>query len=76
MVSEKSFGSSAVSLACIASMCSVQRFPGGHSLHLAFGSFFYHLILPVFAVRSSCFISSLSSTTLGFMQLLFLRNFG
>ena len=35
------FGSSAVGLAFITSMCSVQRFPGGHSLCLAFGSFFY-----------------------------------
>ena len=41
MVSGQSFGSSAVSLACITSMCSVQHFPGGHSLCLAFGSFFY-----------------------------------
>ena len=47
MVSGQSFGSSAVSLACITSMCSVQRFPGGHSLRLAFGSFFYRLILAV-----------------------------
>ena len=43
----QSFDSSAVSLACITSMCSVQRFPGGHSLRLAFGSFFYRLILAV-----------------------------
>ena len=28
-------------LACITSMCSVQCFRGGHSLRLAFGSFFY-----------------------------------
>ena len=48
MVSGQSFGSSAVSLACITSMCSVQCFPVGHSLHLAFGSFFYCLILAVF----------------------------
>ena len=41
MVSGQSFGSSVVSLACITSTCSVQRFPGGHSLRLAFGSFFY-----------------------------------
>ena len=41
MVSGQSFGSSAVSLACITSMCSVQCFRGGHSLRLAFGSFFY-----------------------------------
>ena len=38
VVSGQSFGSSVVSLACIASMCSL---PGGHSLRLAFGSFFY-----------------------------------
>ena len=48
VVSEQSFGSSAVSLACITSICSVQPFPGSHSLHLAFGSFFYCLILAVF----------------------------
>ena len=41
MVSGQSFGSSAVSLACITSMCSVQCFRGGHSLRLAFGSIFY-----------------------------------
>ena len=41
MVSGQSFGSSAVSLASITSMCSVQCFRGGHSLRLAFGSFFY-----------------------------------
>ena len=41
MVSGRSFGSSAVSLACITSMCSVQCFRGGNSLRLAFGSFFY-----------------------------------
>ena len=52
MVSGRSFGSGAVSLACITSMCSVQCFCGGNSLHLAFGSFFYPippppLILPL-----------------------------
>ena len=41
MVNGQSFGSSPVCLACITSMCSVHRFPGGHSLRLAFGSFFY-----------------------------------
>ena len=41
MVSGQSFGSSAVSLACITSMCSVQCFRGGHSLRLAFGSLHY-----------------------------------
>ena len=41
MVSGQSFGSGVVSLACITSMCSVQHFPGIHSLRLAFGSFFY-----------------------------------
>ena len=52
MVSGQLFGSSAVSLACITSMCSVQCFRGGRSLRLAFGSFFYphpspSLILPL-----------------------------
>ena len=37
-----------VSLACITSMCSVQCFPGGHSFHLSFGSFFHP--------HPSCFI--------------------
>ena len=48
VVSGQSFGSSVVSLACITSMCLVQCSPGGHSLHSAFGSFFYRLILAVF----------------------------
>ena len=48
VVSGQSFGSSVVSLPCITSMCSVQCFPGGHSLRSAFGSFFYRLILAVF----------------------------
>ena len=43
MVSGQSFGSSAVSLSCVTSMCSVQHFHGGHSLRLAFGSFFFCL---------------------------------
>ena len=41
MVSGQSFGSSAVCLACLTSVCLVERFPGGDSLRLAFGSFFY-----------------------------------
>ena len=54
MVSGQSFGSSTVSLACL----TVQGFPGSHSLRLAFGSFFYHLILAVllFAQAVSFFI--------------------
>ena len=49
MVSGQSFGSSVVSLACITSMCSVQCFPGGHSLRSALGSFFYpHPSPPLF----------------------------
>ena len=39
MVRGQSFGLSTVSLAYITSICSVRRFPGGHSLRLAFGSF-------------------------------------
>ena len=76
LVSSQSFGSSAVSLACITSMCSVQRFPGGHSLRLAFGPFFYHLILAVFAVRSSCFFLPCLWQRLAFVQSLFPRNLG
>ena len=38
-----------VSLACITSMCSVQCFPGGHSLRLAFGSFFYPHPSPLYS---------------------------
>ena len=48
MVSGQSFGSSLVSLACITSMGSVQRLPGGHSLSLSFGSFFYPHSFPSF----------------------------
>ena len=61
MVSGQSFGSSAVSLACIVSMCSVQCFRGGHSLHLAFRSFFYlhpshPLILPLLNQCDGCVV--------------------
>ena len=49
VVSSWSFGSSEVSLACITSMCSVQRFPGGQSLHLAFGSSFYPHPFPLYS---------------------------
>ena len=42
VVSSQSFGLSVVSLASITSMCSVQRFPGGHSLRLALGSLEAH----------------------------------
>ena len=49
MVSGQSFGSSLVSLACISSMCSVQCFPGGHSLCSAFGSFFYPHPSPLYS---------------------------
>ena len=61
MVSGQSFGSSAVSLACITSMCSVQCFRGGHSLRLAFGSFFYPhpsppLILPLINQCDRCLV--------------------
>ena len=49
MVSGQSFGSSAVSLACITSICPVQRFSGGHSLRLAFGSFFYPIPPPLYS---------------------------
>ena len=39
----------------------VQRFPGGHSLHLAFGSFFYphpspRLILPLLTQCDGCLV--------------------
>ena len=61
MASGQSFGSSAVSLACIVSMCSVQCFRGGHSLRLAFGSFFYPhpsapLILPLLNQCDGCLV--------------------
>ena len=39
--SSQLFGSNSVGLACITSLCSIRHFPGCHSLHLAFGSFFY-----------------------------------
>ena len=44
----QSFGSSAVSLACVTPMCSVQCFPGSHSLRLAFGSFFTSIPQPLY----------------------------
>ena len=61
MVSGQSFGSSAVSLACITSMCLVQCFRGSHSLRLAFGSFFYPhpyppLILPLLNQCDGCLV--------------------
>ena len=49
VVSSWSFGWSAVNLACVTSMCSVQCFPGGHSLHLAFGSYFYPHPFPLYS---------------------------
>ena len=61
MVSGQSFGSSLVSLACITSMCSVQCFPGSHSLRSAFGSFFYPhpsppFILPLLNQCDGCLV--------------------
>ena len=57
MVSSLSFGSSAISLACITSMCSVQCFLGGHSLLLAFGSFFYPpFIFPLLNQCDRCMV--------------------
>ena len=61
VVSGQLFGSSAVSLACITSTCSVQCFRGGHSLRLAFGSFFYPhpsppLILPLLNQCDGCLV--------------------
>ena len=55
------FGSSVVSLACITSMCSVQCFPGGHSLCSALGSFFYPhpsppFILPLLNQCDGCLV--------------------
>ena len=56
MVSGQSFGSSTVGLACVTSMCSVQRFfPGGHSLCLAFGSFLCPHPSPFYSSR--CLVS-------------------
>ena len=77
VVSGQSFGSSTVSLACITSMCSVQCFPGGHSLRLAFGSFFYRLILAVFCCcGQTVFFLRCLRLRLAFVQSLFLRNLG
>lgn len=57
-------GSSTFSLACISSMCLKQRFPGGHSLRLAFWSFIiiYRRILAVllsvkFSLFSLCWLT-------------------
>ena len=70
-------GSSTFSLACIGSMCLKQRFPGGHSLRLAFWSFMiiYRRILAVLlSVKFS--LSSLCWLTLGSVRSLLPRNFG
>ena len=70
-------GSSAFSLACISSMCLKQRFPGGHSLRLAFWLFMiiYRRILAVLlSVKFS--LSSLCWLTLGSVRSLLPRNFG
>ena len=49
-----------VGLACITSMCLVQCFPGGHYLHLSFGSFFYphpsRFILPLLNQCDRCLV--------------------
>ena len=64
------FGSST----CNSSMCPVQCFPGGHSLRLAFGSFFYRRIL---AVHSNCFsFFVVFGYTWFLVQSLFIRNLG
>ena len=79
VVSGQSFGSSVVSLACISSMCSVQCFPGGHSLRLAFGSFFYRRILAVFCCSFKPFFFSffvVFGYAWFFVQSLFLRTLG
>ena len=77
MVSGQSFGSSAVSHACITSMCSVQRFPGSHFLRLAFGSFFYRLIFAFFLLfGKAVFFLRCLRLRLAFVQSLFLRNLG
>ena len=77
MVSGQSFGSSAVSLACIVSMCSVQCFRGGHSLRLAFRSFFYRLILAVVCCcGQTVFFLRCFRLRLDFVQSLFIRNLG
>ena len=49
VASSWSFGWSAVNLACVTSMCTVQRFPGGHSLRLGFGSSFYPHPFPLYS---------------------------
>ena len=60
MVSSQSFGSSAVYLACITSICSVQHFPGSHCLRLSFGSFFFPIpppfILPLINQCDRCLV--------------------
>ena len=61
----------------IVSMCSVQCFRGGHSLRLAFGSFFYRLILAVVCCCGQTFFF-LHCFRLGldFVQSMFIRNLG
>ena len=77
MVGGQSFGPSAVCLACITSMCSVQRFPGSHSLRLAFGSSFYRLILAVVLLfGKAVFFLRCLRLRLAFVQSFFLCNLG
>ena len=60
MVSSQSFASSVVCLAYITFICSVQHFPGSHSLHLSFGSFFFPIhppfILPLINQCHRCLV--------------------
>ena len=64
MVSGQSFGSSAVSHACITSMCSVQHFPGSHS---SFG--LWIILLP-----SDCRCFLLFGKAIFFLRCLWLRS--
>ena len=75
MVSGQSFSSSTFN----SSMCPVQCFPGGHSLRLAFGSFFYRRILAVFCCSFKPFFFSffvVFGYAWFFVQSLFLRTLG
>ena len=55
VVSGQLFGSCVVSLACVTFMCSVQRFPGGHSLRLALDHSFTPIPPPfIFPLINQC----------------------
>ena len=63
-------GSSTFSLACIGSVCLKQRFPGGHSLRLAFQVFSFFVVLAyVWLLFDTCFLVILADNLAGTLNL-------